>query len=107
MIANQIYDKLTILLNNTRKKFGIQKGRVIDPLRKYDNFKLSDDGELTYVYERTVIDLGNINERLKAPWEIRELGVKKLRLMGFTNIVDEDIDPYWSRYKNATEKARR
>ena len=49
------------------KKIGIQKGRPIDPLRKYDNFKLSDDGELTYVYKRTVLDLGNINERLKAP----------------------------------------
>ena len=47
LVANQIYDKLTILLNNTRKKFGIEKGRPIDPFRKYDNFKLADDGELT------------------------------------------------------------
>ena len=47
LIANQIYDKLTILLNITRKKFGIQKGRPIEPLRKYNNFKLSDDGEIT------------------------------------------------------------
>ena len=86
LVANEIYDKLTILLNNTRKKFGIQNSRPIDPLRKYDNFKLSDDGELTYVYKRTVIDLGNINERLKAHWEIRKLGVAKLRSMGFTNI---------------------
>ena len=38
LVANRIYDKLTILLNNTRKKFNIQKGRPIDPLRKYDNF---------------------------------------------------------------------
>ena len=67
-----MYEKLIILLNNTRKKFGIQNSRPIDPLRKYDNFKLSDDEELTYIYKRTVIDLGNINERLKAPWEIRE-----------------------------------
>ena len=65
LVANEIFDKLTILLNNTRKKFGIQKGRPINPLRKYDNFKLSDDGELIYIYKRTVIDLGNINERLK------------------------------------------
>ena len=83
LAANEIYDKLTILLNNTRKKFDTQKGRPIDPLRKYGNFKLADDGELTYVYKRTVIDLGNINERLKAPWEIHKLGVAKLRLMGF------------------------
>ena len=33
LVANEIYDKLTILLNNTRKKFGIQKGKPIDPLR--------------------------------------------------------------------------
>ena len=65
LVANEIYDKFTILLNNARKKFGIQKGRPIDPLRKYDNFKLADNGELTYVYKRTVIDLGNINERLR------------------------------------------
>ena len=69
LVANEMYYKLTILFNNTREKFGIQKGRPIDPLRKYDNVKLSDDGELTYVYKRTVIDLGNINERLKAPWK--------------------------------------
>ena len=79
LVADQIYDKLTILLNNARKKFGIQKGRPIDPIRNYDNFKLADDGTLTYVYKRMVIDLGNINERLKAPWEIRKLGVAKLR----------------------------
>ena len=32
LVANKMYDKLTILLNNTREKFGIQKGRPIDPL---------------------------------------------------------------------------
>ena len=106
LIANQIYDKLTILLNNTRKKFGIQKGRPIEPLRKYDNFKLSDDGEIIYVYKRTVIDLGNINEGLIPPWEIRRLGVNKLKLMGFTNITDEDVQPYRSRYVKAREKVR-
>ena len=98
LVANEMYDKLTILLNNTRKKFGIQKGRPIDPLRKYDNFKFSDDGELTYVYKRTVSDLGNIYERLKAPWETRKLGVAKLKSMGFTNITDEDVQPHRARY---------
>ena len=83
LVANEIYDKLTILLNNARKKFDMQKSRSIDSLRKYDNFKLADDGELTYVYKRTVIDLGNINKRLKAPWEIHKLGVANLRSMGF------------------------
>ena len=79
LVADQLYDELTIYLNNTRKKFGIQKGIPIDPIRKYDSFKLANDGALTYVYKRTVIDLGNINERLKPPSEIRRLGVKKFK----------------------------
>ena len=107
LVANEICDKLTVLLNNTRKKFGIQKGRPIDPLRKYDNFKLADDGELAYVYKRTVIDLGNMNDRLKAPWEICKLGVAKLRLMGFTNIIDEDVQPHRAKYKKARKKLRK
>ena len=82
------------MFNNSRKKFSIQKGRPIDLLRKYDNFKLADDGELTYVYKRTVIDLGNINERIKPLSKIRKLGVNKLKFMGFTNIIDEDIQPH-------------
>ena len=106
LVVNEMYDKLTILLNNTREKFGIQKGRPVDPLRKCDNFKLLDDGELTYVYKRTVIDLGNINERLKAPWEIRKLGVAKLRSMGFTNITDEDVQPHRAEYVKARKKVR-
>ena len=73
----------------------MRKGEpIIDPIREYRNFKLSDDGELTYIYKRMVIDLGNINNKLKAPWEIRKLGVSKLKLMGFTNITYEDINPY-------------
>ena len=99
LVADQIYDKLTILLNNTRKKFDIQKGRPIDPIRNYDNFKLADDGTLSYVYRRTVIDLGNINERLIPPWEMRRLSVTKLKSMGFIGITDEDIDPYRQKYK--------
>ena len=51
-----------------------------------------------------VIDLGNINNKLKAPWQIRKLGVSKLKLMGFTNITYEDINPYDRRFKRAREK---
>ena len=91
LVANQIYDRLTIFFNNDRKRFGIQGGKpIIDPMREYRNFKLTKNGKLSYVYKRTVIDLGNINNRLKAPWEIRKLGVSKLKLMGFTSITDED-----------------
>ena len=104
LVANQIYDRLTIFFNNDRKRFGIQGGEpIIDLMREYQNFKLNKNGKLSYVYKRTVIDLGNINNRLKAPWEIRKLGVAKLRLMGFTNITDEDSNPYRTKYKVARE----
>ena len=89
LVANQIYDRLTIYFNNNRKRFGIKKREpLIDPNREYLNFELSDDGEITYKYKRTVIDLGNITEGLKAPWEIRKLAVKRLKLMGFRGITD-------------------
>ena len=105
LVANLIYDKLITMFNNDRKKFGIQKGELLlNPIRKYENFKLADDGELTYVYKRTVIDLGNINEKLKAPWEIRRIDVSKLKSMGFVNITDENINPYEPKYKKAREK---
>ena len=68
-------------------------------MREYQNFKLIKNGKLSYVYKRTVIDLGNSNNRLKAPWEIRKLGVSKLRLIGFRDITYEDINPYVPRYK--------
>ena len=105
LVANQIYDKLTIFFNNDRKRFGIQGGEpIIEPMREYRNFKLTKNGKLSYKYKRTVIDFGNINDRLKAPWEIRRLGVAKLRLMGFINLTYEDINPYDQRSKKAREE---
>ena len=77
------------------------------PIRNYDNFKLSDDGELTFVDKRTVIDLGNINGGLMTPWDIRKLGVKKLRVMGFRNLTDEDVQPHRPKYIKAREKIRK
>ena len=104
LVANQIYDKLTIFFNNDRKRFGIQGGEpIIEPIREYDYFKLTNNGKLSYKYNKTVIDFGNINNRLKAPWEIRKLGVAKLRLMGFRTITYEDINPYDRRSKKARE----
>ena len=106
LVANQIYDRLTIFFNNDRKRFGIQGGEpIIDPIREYRNFKLMNNGKLSYVYKKTVIDFGNINNRLKAPWEIRKLGVAKLRLMGFRNLTYEDINPYDRRSKRVREEA--
>ena len=108
LVANQIYDKLTIFFNNDRKRFGIQGGEpIIEPIRKYDNFKLTKNGKLSYKYKKTVIDFGNINNRLKAPWEIRRLGVTKLRLMGFMNLTDEDTQPYRTKYKVARDKVKK
>ena len=105
LVANQIYDRLTIYFNNDRKRFGMKKGEsIMDPIREYLNFELSDDGEITYKHKRTVIDLGNIDEELKAPWEIRKLGVTKLRLIGFRDITYEDINPYDRRSKRAREE---
>ena len=105
LVANQIYDRLTNFFNNDRKRFGIQGGEpIIEPMREYRNFKLTKNGKLSYVYKRTVIDFGNINNRLKAPWEIRKLGVAKLRLMGFKNLTYEDINPYDRRSKRAREE---
>ena len=105
LAANQIYDRLTIFFNKDRKRFGIQGGKpIIEPMREYRNFKLTKNGKLSYAYKKTVIDFGNINNRLKAPCEIRKLGVIKLRLMGFTNITYEDINPYDRRSKRAREE---
>ena len=76
LASNQIYDRLTIFFNIDRKRSGIQGGKpIIKPVREYRNFKLTKNGKLSYVYKKTVIDFGNINNRLKAPWEIRKLGV--------------------------------
>ena len=102
LVANQIYDKLTNSFNSSRKRFGIQGGKpIIDPIREYQNFKLTKNGKLSYKYKKTVIDFGNINNRLKTLWEIRRLGVVKLRLIGFRNLTYEDINPYDRRYKRA------
>ena len=79
----------------------------MEPIRNYDNFKLSDDGELTFVDKGTVIDFGNINEGLMTPSDIPKLGVKKLRSMGFRNLTDEDVQPHRPKYIKAREKIRK
>ena len=72
-------------------------------MREYRNFKLTKNGKLSYVYKKTVIDFGNINNRLKTPWEIHKLGVAKLRLIGFRDITYEDINPYKPKFKRVRE----
>ena len=57
---------------------GIHKGEpTVKPIRNYDNFKLADDGALTYVDKRTVIDLGNINDGNS------EIRCRKIEINGF------------------------
>ena len=100
LIANQLYDRLTISFDNMRKRLGIHNGEpIVKPIGNYDNFKLSDDGELTFVDKRTVSDLGKINEGLRTPWEMHRSGVKTLKSMGFLNITDEDVNLHKQKYK--------
>ena len=42
-----------------------------------------------------------------SPWEMRRLGVNKLKSMVFMNITDEDIGPYRKRYKVVREKVKK
>ena len=108
LIANEIYDKLTKLFNDRRKRLGIKGGMsIVGPIRDYSKFKLKTDGTLSYKYKKTVIYLGNIDKGLKSLTEMSKLGVNRLRTMGFTNITYEDIRPYQPRYQNAREEAAR
>ena len=108
LVANQIYDKLTTTFNRARERLGINNGTPIEePSIRYNSFKLADDGSLTFVYKSTVIDLGNINKRIKSPSELRRLSVAKLKAMGFTDITDEDTHPYRSKYIVARDKVKK
>ena len=108
LIANEIYDKLTKLFNNRRKRLGIKGGTsIVGPIRDYSKFKLKTDGTFSYKYKKTVIYLGNIDKGLKSLTEISKLGVNRLRTMGFTNITYEDIQPYQPKFRNARDEARK
>ena len=108
LIANEIYDKLTKLFNDRRKRLGIKGGTpILDPIRDYSKFKLKNDGTLSYKYKTTVIYLGNIDKGLKSLTEMSKLCVNRLRTMGFTNITYEDIQPYKPRFMNARDEARK
>ena len=108
LVANQIYDKLTTTFSKARERLGIENGTNIEKTSiRYNSFKLADDGSLTFIYKRTVIDLGNINDRIKPPSELRRLSVAKLKAMGFIDITDEDTHPYRTKYKVARDKVRK
>ena len=88
-----MYDKIAELFNERRKRLGIKGGANIEePIVNHESFDLDDNGNLTFVRKNEVIDLGNINAGLNSPSKIiKKLGVKRLRLMGFSNVTDEDI----------------
>ena len=83
LAANQIYDRLTIFFNKDRKRLGMQGGKpIIEPMREYRNFELSDDREITYKYKRTVIYLGNIDDGLKGALGNSEIRYQKIEING-------------------------
>ena len=80
---------MTKLFNDRRKRLGIKGGANIEePIRNYDSFDPDENGNLTFTYKNKVIDFGYINEGLLPPSKIRELGVNRLKLVGYRNITD-------------------
>ena len=109
LVADQMYDRITKLFNEWRKRLGIKGGvNIVELIREYDSFNMDDNGNLTFVRQNEVISLGNIEEGLISPSKmITKLGVNRLKSMGFINIIDEDIFPDKSRYKDVREKVRK
>ena len=84
LVANQIYDKITKLFTERRKRLGIKGGaNIVEPIRDYDTLDIDDNGNLTFVRKNEVIGIGNVDEGLDSPSKmIKKLGVNRLRLMG-------------------------
>ena len=69
LVANQIYDKMTKLFNDTRKRLGLKGSASIEkPIRSYDNLDLDNNGKLTFIYKNEVINFENINDGLIPPY---------------------------------------
>ena len=107
LAANQIYDKVTKIFNERRKRLGIEGGaNIIEPIRDYEAFDIDENGNITFVYKNEVIGLGNIEGGLLSPSKmIKKLGVKRLKLTGFMDITDKDVQP--SRHVKKIEKLRK
>ena len=78
LVVNQIYDKITKLFNEWRKRLGIKgSANKVEPIRHYDSFDIDDNGNLTFVRKNEVIGLGGIDEGLDSPSKlIKKSGVK-------------------------------
>ena len=98
-----------MLINDRRKRLGIEGGdKIMKPIRSTDYLNLDNNGNLTFVRKNKAIDLGNVNRDLYSPSRmVEELGVNRLNLLGFRDITGEDIRPYRSRYKDASEMVRK
>ena len=77
LVVNQIYNRITKLINDRRKISGIKEGANIEnPIVNNDSSDLDENGNLTFVRKNEVIDVGNINEGLNSPSKMsRKLGV--------------------------------
>ena len=59
LVSNQIYDKITKLFNERRKRLGIKGGaNIVEPIRDYDSFDIDDNGNLTFIPKNEIIGLG-------------------------------------------------
>ena len=88
LVASQIYDKITKLINERRERLGIKGGaKIVEPIRNYDSFYLDDNGNLNFKNGKEDKYIGDINEGLNSPSKmIKKLGVNRLKLIGFSNI---------------------
>ena len=88
LVVNQIYDRITTLINERGKRLDIKGGaNIVEPIRNYDSFNLDDNGNLTFVRKNEKVDIGNINQGLNSPSQMTEkLGVNRLKSMGSMNI---------------------
>ena len=67
--------------------------------------KLKELRQISATLEDEAENLGNINKDLRPPSTIiKELGINMLKLMGFNEITDEDVNPSRSRYIRMPER---
>ena len=58
LVANQIYDRITKIINERRKRLGIKGfGKIVKPVRDYDSFDLDDNGNLNFKYGKEDIHI--------------------------------------------------
>ena len=57
LVTNQIYDRITKLINDWRERLGIKGGAKIEEhIVNYDSFNLDDNGNLTFIHKNELIE---------------------------------------------------